>query len=378
MSLKLDADLADLFEIPFMHLDSVLSILGVNAPFAALFGDASGRMVGELSDDFSERKFTRRMSAGQPYSFRMLAPGQARSQYTVTLKPMEDQFVGFVTDSSDVAKAEAMLASYSALIEKQNREIKAKTEQINIWRARIQNELDQAATVQDLLVPTRILTPHVDSRCAPVQELSGDFHDLVTHEDGSVTFISGDVAGKGIYAAIMLAQTLTAFRAHAESSSLTALVSRIVEMMEDRFPDGLFVALTLVRMPADRQLVEILNLGNPDVLITGESGVVESVASVGPAIGFLPPEVYAGLVASKCAFAADRRLFVFTDGLTDMAAEYVSQDGVMGDVSAFIGDGGSLFDQAVLDRLMDRVGNLDRSDDVTVACFSPTPLFECG
>lgn len=377
MSLKLDADLVDLFEIPFLHLDGALSILGVNAPFIALFGEVSGRMVSELSDDFSERKFTRRMSAGQPYSFRMLAPGQARSQYTVTLKPMEDQFIGFVTDSSNAAKSEAMLASYSALIEKQNREIKAKTEQINIWRARIQNELDQAATVQDLLVPTRILTPHVDSRCAPVQELSGDFHDLVKHDDGSVTFISGDVAGKGIYAAIMLAQTLTAFRAHAESPTLTGLVSRIVEMMENRFPDGLFVALTLVRMPADGQTVELLNLGNPDALIMDDSGIVEAVRSVGPAIGFLPAEIYAGLEASKCDFE-NRRLFVFTDGLTDMASEHGPQGDDIGDIPAFIGDGTSLFDRAVLDRLMDRVGNLDRSDDVTVACFSPTPLFDCG
>ena len=353
MSLKLDADLVDLFEIPFLHLDGALSILGVNAPFIALFGEVSGRMVSELSDDFSDRKFTRRMSAGQPYSFRMLAPGQARSQYTVTLKPMEDQFIGFVTDSSNAAKSEAMLASYSALIEKQNREIKAKTEQINIWRARIQNELDQAATVQDLLVPTRILTPHVDSRCAPVQELSGDFH------------------------AIMLAQTLTAFRAHAESPTLTGLVSRIVEMMENRFPDGLFVALTLVRMPADGQTVELLNLGNPDALIMDDSGIVEAVRSVGPAIGFLPAEIYAGLEASKCDFE-NRRLFVFTDGLTDMASEHGPQGDDIGDIPAFIGDGTSLFDRAVLDRLMDRVGNLDRSDDVTVACFSPTPLFDCG
>lgn len=379
MSLKFDANLAELFEIPFLHLDATLVVLGVNAPFAALFGDVSGRPVGELSDDFNERKFTRRIAAGQPYSFRIPGARETRSQYTVRLKPLDDQFVGFVNDSSDVAKAEAMLASYSQLIEKQNREIKAKTEQINIWRTRIQNELDQAATVQDLLVPGQILTPHIDSRCAPVQELSGDFHDLVIHDDGRITFISGDVAGKGIYAAIMLAQTLTAFRANAASSSLTGLVSSVVEMLENRFPDGLFVALTLVRLAADKKSAEVLNLGNPDVLLLGDDGVEEAVASVGPAIGFLPAEIYSDLQVTHCCLE-NRRLFVFTDGLTDIVADIAANAGSPengdADIVAFIGGGGDVRDRAVLDRLMANVGNIKRSDDVTVACFSPTPLFE--
>ena len=71
-------------------------------------------------------------SAGQTYSFRMQAAKDRRSQYTVMLKP--DQILGFVTDNSEVVKSEAMLASYSALIEKQDREIKAKTGK-SIWRA---------------------------------------------------------------------------------------------------------------------------------------------------------------------------------------------------------------------------------------------------
>ena len=59
-----------------------------------------------------------------------------------------------------------MLTSYSEMIEKQNREIKAKTAQVNIWRDRIQRELQQAATVQDLLVPKHVRTDFL-MRCEP-------------------------------------------------------------------------------------------------------------------------------------------------------------------------------------------------------------------
>ena len=40
------------------------------------------------------------------------------------------------------------------------------------------------------------------------------------------------------------------------------LPPNMVSMLEDRFPDGLFVALTLIRQSADKQSVTILNLGN--------------------------------------------------------------------------------------------------------------------
>ena len=368
---KPDIDLIDLFQIPFVRMDGGLKVVATNDAFRSLFGNIEGQEIASVSDDFNERKFSRRFTAGQTYSFRMLAAKDRRSQYTVMLKPYDDQILGFVTDNSEVAKSEAMLASYSALIEKQNREIKAKTEQVNIWRARIQHELEQAATVQDLLVPPQIRTARIDSRCAPVQELSGDFHDLVTHEDGRVTFISGDVAGKGIYAAIMLAQTMTAFRAHYHAPNLTALACNIITMMEGRFPDGLFVALTLVRQSADGRSVEILNLGNPEPVLITATGEVEAVASAGPAIGFLPVDVYAGLEPSSFSLEG-RRLFVFTDGLSDIAAEHGRASHKFGhEVARYLAETGDLFGCDLLDALMMRVDGHLRSDDVTVARFSP-------
>lgn len=368
---KPDIDLIELFQIPFLRMDGGLRVIATNDAFHALFGDIKGQSIASVSDDFSERKFSRRFTAGQAYSFRMQAAEDRRSQYTITLKPQDNHIIGFVTDTSEVAKSEAMLASYSALIEKQNREIKAKTEQINIWRARIQNELDQAAIVQDLLVPPQILTTHIDSRCAPVQELSGDFHDLVTHEDGRVTFISGDVAGKGIYAAIMLAQTMTAFRAHYMVPSLTELACNIISMMEGRFPDGLFVALTLVRQSANGKSVEILNLGNPEPVFIDCDGNVEAVASAGPAIGFLPAEIYAGLQAEAHSLAG-RRLFVFTDGLSDIVAErQLEHTSDAHEVAKYLATCGDVFDHNILNLLMQQVGKGSRSDDVTVARFSP-------
>ena len=364
---KPDIDLIELFQIPFLRMDGGLRVIATNDAFHALFGDIKGQSIASVSDDFSERKFSRRFTAGQAYSFRMQAAEDRRSQYTITLKPQDNHIIGFVTDTSEVAKSEAMLASYSALIEKQNREIKAKTEQINIWRARIQNELDQAAIVQDLCA-TQINHPH--DQDAPLFRSCRAIFMIVTHEDGRVTFISGDVAGKGIYAAIMLAQTMTAFRAHYMVPSLTELACNIISMMEGRFPDGLFVALSLVRQSANGKSVEILNLGNPEPVFIDRDGNVEAVASAGPAIGFLPAEIYAGLQAEAHSLAG-RRLFVFTDGLSDIAAEgQLEHTSDAHEVAKYLATCGDVFDHNILNRWQ-QVGKGSRSDDATVARFSP-------
>lgn len=372
-SSKPDTGAIDLFAIPVVHLDGELKIIQMNDHFRSLFGDHIGQSITHISHDFNERKFARRIAAEDSYQFVIVPEIEKRAQYTVTLKQAEDGFVGFASDTSSSAKAEAMLASYSDLIERQNREIKAKTEQINRWRARIENELDQAATVQDLLVPKQILTPTLDSRCEPLQELSGDFHEMVTHPDGSVTFISGDVAGKGIYAAIMLAQTLTAFRAVAELPSLSALVCAIVTMLDNRFPDGLFVALTLVRQSADKRQVEILNLGNPDALLLSETGIFAQIPSAGPAIGILPASIYADLDSSQHELTG-KQLYVFSDGVLDINLG----DGQRGfedstAVGHYLHAQETQHGAATLASLTKIVRDHTQIDDVTIARFTAAP-----
>ena len=369
MSSKPEPNVVDLFEIPTVHVDKTLSIVGMNGWFAGLFGNVTGKTVSEISDDFNERKFVRKIAAGQSYSCRLMSSGERQVQYALQLKPFAGQFIGVAVDASASAKTEAMLASYSEMIEKQNREIKAKTAQVNIWRDRIQQELQQAATVQDLLVPKHVTTAFLDSRCEPLQELSGDFHEVASHEDGQTTFISGDVAGKGIYAAIMLAQTLTAFRASYDYAELTDVAVNMVSMLEDRFPDGLFVALTLIRQSADKQSVDVLNLGNPDVVLVDDDGTVGLIPSAGPAIGILTADIYQNLPVSEQRLTG-KRLYVFTDGVLDIKRE--GQEAGFADsdqVGQFLYGLERKNPLNPLDKLMEIVRENEQIDDVTIACL---------
>ena len=142
MSQALDVNLIELFDVPVVYFDNVLTVVGMNERFGALFGSVVGVPLSDLSDDFSEKKFQRRVAASQSYACTLVPAGEQRAHFTLDVKLCDNAFIGYAVDTSAVAKSEAMLASYSDLIEKQNREIKAKTEQLNVWSKRIQNELE--------------------------------------------------------------------------------------------------------------------------------------------------------------------------------------------------------------------------------------------
>lgn len=371
ISLKHEHALLDVYEIGVIFFDSDLKICDANHHFKELFDAPVGADITSFANAFVPRKFAKEVETRQGHRFKINPKIKQRRQYHLIMRPYADGFIGMVQDSSELAKSEAMLASYSLLIEQQNREIKSKNEQIEIWRNRIEEELSQAAHIQDLLVPLTLSSSHIISRCQYLREMSGDFHEMAEAEDGSTTLIVGDVAGKGIYAAIMLAQTLTAFRSFHDAPTLTDVVSHIVETLEGRFPDGLFVALTLLRQSADKQTVSILNLGNPAALLIDKNGDAIEIESSGPAIGILPAGFYQTLEIEEFTLT-DKRLLVFSDGMIDVnLGDDMGALETSGDVMRYLVPLISLFDDAPFDGLFEAIAAHEQSDDIVISYIKP-------
>lgn len=255
------------------------------------------------------------------------------------------------------------ITAYNRLVD----DIAVKTAEVRTWRRRIKAELEQAESVQNLLVPEQIITPLIDARAVSLRELSGDFHEMFRHKDGRQTFILGDVAGKGIYAAMMLAQTLTAFRAAVEEASLPDLLVRLNTLIEDRFPDGLFVALTLLRISTDGRMAELFVAGNPDAVFITADGKVELFGSSGPAIGVLPPVIY-GVHEAVQLDLTRGRLYLFSDGVSDLiigenGEGFTDEDALYDYLKHIDGEYGD----AALEAIMEACQKFEQMDDVTIA-----------
>ena len=87
-------------------------------------------------------------------------------------------------------------------------------------RERLQTELEIAREVQNQLYPRKL--PDIESLqltavCNPARMVSGDYYDYQQIGDSKVAVVIGDVAGKGISAALLMATVQSSFRAQLEA-----------------------------------------------------------------------------------------------------------------------------------------------------------------
>jgi phosphoserine phosphatase RsbU/P len=113
--------------------------------------------------------------------------------------------------------------------------------------ARVEQELEIAQRIQRNLFPRSLSVPEgmeVAATCLPARETGGDFYDVLDLGDGRVGVIVGDVSGKSIPAAMLMAVARSASRSEARNHEVPAVV--LVEtnrwLVED-VPPNTFVAL---------------------------------------------------------------------------------------------------------------------------------------
>ena len=88
-------------------------------------------------------------------------------------------------------------------------------QRIHRERERASSELAAARSVQELMIPRESpQTPgfHVDTVYTPANEVGGDFFHIQATEDGGLLVVIGDVAGKGLQAAMNVSMLMGALR----------------------------------------------------------------------------------------------------------------------------------------------------------------------
>ena len=103
-------------------------------------------------------------------------------------------------------------------------------------RERAKSELEAARSVQELMIPReKVETPgyEIDSVYNPAAEVGGDFFYVQPASDGGMLVVIGDVAGKGLKAAMNVSMLMGALRRTQERSP-----ARILESLNRVLPEG--------------------------------------------------------------------------------------------------------------------------------------------
>ena len=123
---------------------------------------------------------------------------------------------------------------------------KRRMEQQRIERERFEQELLVARRIQHALLPKAVpelegweILPHYQ----PAREVGGDFYDFPPVADGRVGLVIGDVSGKGIPAAVLMASTQSVLRAISQrgDSLPDQVLTEANEVLCTYIPPNMFV-----------------------------------------------------------------------------------------------------------------------------------------
>jgi len=154
----------------------------------------------------------------------------------------------------------------------------------------------------------------------PAYRIGGDYYDFVDLDGDGRVFIIGDISGKGVPAAMMLAYVRAVFRLAVRATREPhEIVGRLAEAIHADTGGNPYMTCIVGRVDEEKRELWMTNAGHPSAVVIGND--TRRVGSNGPPAGLL-----AGLAYEQTAIDlrnGDRAIFV-TDGISERLPSDVS------------------------------------------------------
>jgi phosphoserine phosphatase RsbU/P len=182
-------------------------------------------------------------------------------------------------------------------------------------------ELQDGRAVQRALMPER--SPVVPGWrlwlfTRPANDVGGDLVDFVRLEGGKSTLTLGDVAGKGLKAALLTAKLQATLRAFLpDSLSLVDLVFRVNTVFRRDALPQVFASLVSASIEPGEGTVRLVNAGHPPPIVIRHD-TVDTLNKGGPALGLIDR---ADFREQAVNLAPGEIVLIYSDGLTETRNE---------------------------------------------------------
>ncbi len=243
-------------------------------------------------------------------------------------------------------------------------------------RERINSELKVAHRIQMEILPTDFVLPQgyenldIDAFITPARSVGGDFYDFWL-ENGKIYLAIGDVSGKGVAAAIVMAMTCTMFRSLvSERKSTSEIMSQLNRMLTRNNQTEMFVTMFIGVLDTHTGELTYCNAGHTAPFLFSPDG-----CSLLPLIPKLPLGLFDGVayVEQKYTMHANQTILLYTDGLTEAENEQRAQLGTERVRQILEGMANKTSHEVIKDirhHLQLFVGNAEQSDDLTLFAIS--------
>jgi sigma-B regulation protein RsbU (phosphoserine phosphatase) len=199
-------------------------------------------------------------------------------------------------------------------------------------RERLNRELEIAREVQQRLFPQEL--PHVKGLdfagyCRPASGVGGDYYDFIRLDDGSLGIAIGDVSGKGIAAALMMASLQASLRGQTitTSSTVAEMIERINRLVFEASAENRYATFFYAAYNPATYSLRYVNAGhNPPILLRTCEALqhVSRLEEGGTVIGLFPEAPYR---EETLQLRPGDIVVAFTDGITEALNDHDAEFG---------------------------------------------------
>jgi phosphoserine phosphatase RsbU/P len=233
----------------------------------------------------------------------------------------------------------------------------------------VKSELEIARNVQQKLFPgqTRHL-PSIDyaGQCVPAREVSGDYYDFLDIGDSGLGFVLADVSGKGVAAALLMANLQACFRSQSQDAlrQPASMLKAVNKLFCESTPPEHYATLFFGNYDDRSRRLRYVNCGHLPPILLRANGTVERLPPTATVLGvFLNWSSEEGSVD----LAPGDMLVLFSDGVTEAGVETEAEFGEDG-LLRVIRENRAGSAETLVNAIISAVAG-EKEDDVTVVAI---------
>jgi sigma-B regulation protein RsbU (phosphoserine phosphatase) len=191
-----------------------------------------------------------------------------------------------------------------------------------IDREQMETQLRLARDVQLGLLPDKPPTCEgydLTGVCIPSLELGGDYYDFFPFDDGRLGLVIGDVAGKGVPAALTMATFRALLRARRDMGpALSDVAFAVNRLLRESSAPRSFVTGIYATLEPESGRLTYVSCGHPLAIVARSDGSIEELDNSGPVLGAFDDARYEERLTT---LRPGDVLLLYTDGLVEAVDE---------------------------------------------------------
>lgn len=244
-----------------------------------------------------------------------------------------------------------------------------------IARERLERELETARQIQEKLLPhemPQVPGFEIAGTSVPSQQVGGDYFDFIDMETGQLGVAIADVSGKGIPAALLMANLQASLHAQVLKPGTVADVAfRMNNLLVRSTDTHMFATFFYGILDRKKSTFTSTSAGHNPPLLFRSDGKIERLEAGGLILGFLPDQKY---IQKTLKIKPGEVLVLYTDGITEavgasskkIAESLFGEERLIEVVRAHLTKSAGEIQASILKAISAHTGDTPQYDDITL------------